>query len=191
MLSVSSATSKRSAVWQRDTRSGPGTTCPTYCLPRQAICCELWQDNQLCSHIMGGLWMTAERLLKVAETVRKNAYAPYSNFPVSCVVMSASGDVFSGVNVENASYSETLCAEANAIGALVSAGERAITEVLVLGGHPGSGIICTPCGGCRQRLTEFASPETLVHLCDDTGIRETVSLSALLPRAFGPGNIAV
>ena len=135
--------------------------------------------------------MTAERLLRVAETVRKNAYAPYSNFPVSCAIVSASGDVFTGVNVENVSYSETSCAEANAIGAMVSAGERTITEVLVLGGHPGSGIICSPCGGCRQRLAEFASPETLVHLCDNTGIRETISLFALLPRAFEPVNTEV
>ena len=93
-----------------------------------------------------------------------------------------SGAVFSGCNVENAAYPLGVCAETSAIAAMVAAGETRITEILVLG--PGPGRIA-PCGACRQRIAEFATPETLVHLADGAGAVETATLSELLPRAFG------
>ena len=133
--------------------------------------------------------MPAERLFEAARGARPNAYVPYSNFPVSCAIEGESGGIFVGVNVDNASYPETACAEANAIGVMVTAGERRIRAVLVLGGHPGSAALCTPCGGCRQRLGEFASGEVPVYVCNDEGVQETLTFGDLLPRAFGPNNL--
>ncbi len=120
-------------------------------------------------------------LLAAARAAFERAYAPYSNFRVGAAVRGASGKVFAGANVENASYPLGNCAEASALAALVAAGERRITEALVLaaGEH-----LCTPCGGCRQRLAEFGAPEVAVHLCDPDGLRRTVTLGALLPLAF-------
>ena len=91
------------------------------------------------------------------------------------------GRIFAGANVENASYPEGNCAEASALAAMVAAGERRIVEVLVVAAGER---LCTPCGGCRQRLCEFGAPDTLVHLCDPGGLRRTVTLGELLPLSF-------
>jgi xanthosine phosphorylase len=130
--------------------------------------------------------MSASELVAAAAAVRARAYAPYSNFAVGAAIRGAAGGVFVGCNVENAAYPQGQCAEANAIGVMVAAGERAITEVAVAGGGEG---LCTPCGGCRQRLAEFGRAETPVHLAGPEGLRETTSLGALLPMAFGPINL--
>jgi xanthosine phosphorylase len=111
----------------------------------------------------------------------RHAHAPYSGFRVGVALRAASGAIFVGANVENASFPEGNCAEASAIAAMVAAGERVIAEVcLVAEGER----LCTPCGGCRQRLTEFAGPELPVHLCDPAGLRRTVTLGELLPFGF-------
>ena len=90
-----------------------------------------------------------------------------------------------GANVENAAYPESQCAEASAIGAMIAGGGgRRIVEVVVVGGGEA---LCTPCGGCRQRLNEFAAPDTRVHVCGPEGLRRTFTLGELLPGAFGPG----
>jgi len=123
----------------------------------------------------------SDELLAAAVAVRANAYAPYSNFAVGAAVRGASGRIFVGANVENASYPVGTCAEAGAIAAMIAAGERRIVEVLVLGEGPRP---LTPCGACRQRLAEFADPDTLVHAGDPAGIRASYSLGALLPEAF-------
>ena len=107
-------------------------------------------------------------LLAAAAAARANAYAPYSGFPVGAALRAASGRIYAGCNVENAAFPQGQCAEASAIGAMVAAGEREIVEVAVVGGGEG---LCTPCGGCRQRLAEFAGPETPVHLCGPEGLR--------------------
>jgi homotetrameric cytidine deaminase len=120
-------------------------------------------------------------LFAAARLAFENAHAPYSNFRVGAAVRGASGRVFAGGNVENASYPEGNCAEAGAIAALVAAGERRITEALVLAAGER---LCTPCGGCRQRLAEFGAPELPVHLCDPGGLRRTVTLGELLPLSF-------
>jgi xanthosine phosphorylase len=120
-------------------------------------------------------------LLDAALVAYGNAHAPYSHFQVGAAVRTAGGRIFAGANVENASFPEGNCAEASALAAMVAAGERRIVEVLVVAAGER---LCTPCGGCRQRLCEFGSPDTLVHLCDPGGLRRTVTLGELLPLSF-------
>ena len=120
-------------------------------------------------------------LLRAAEAAMRNAYAPYSGFPVGAALRATGGGVYTGANVENASYPEGQCAETSAIGALVAAGEREITAVAVVAAEAD---VCAPCGGCRQRLSEFAAPDTPVHLGRPGGPIETVTLGELLPLAF-------
>jgi xanthosine phosphorylase len=120
-------------------------------------------------------------LFDAARAAFENAHAPYSNFKVGAALRTPSGRIFCGANVENASYPEGNCAEASAIAAMVAAGERRITEALVVAAGER---LCTPCGGCRQRLAEFAGPDLRIHLCDPQGLRRTVTLGELLPLSF-------
>jgi len=122
-----------------------------------------------------------ERLLEAAEAAMRNAHAPYSDFPVGAALRASGGGVYAGANVENAAYPQGQCAEASAIGALVAAGERQITEVAVVSAKED---FCPPCGGCRQRLSEFAGPGTPVHLGRPGGPRRTLTMADLLPHAF-------
>ena len=122
-------------------------------------------------------------MLELALQALQQAYAPYSHFPVAAVVRGQSGRLYAGCNVENAAYPLGCCAETTAIAAMIMGGETRLIEVAVLG--PGERLI-TPCGGCRQRLREFAAPDTPVHLYGPEGIRRTVTLGDLLPLAFGP-----
>lgn len=128
-----------------------------------------------------------EKLCTLAQEARSNAYAPYSKHPVGAVLRSKSGQVFSGCNVENAAHPLGQCAEASAIGSMIRAGEREITDVIVIG--PGDKA-CTPCGGCRQKLWEFSNAETRVHLCVEGRIVDQMLLSDLLPAAFGRRNLS-
>ena len=130
-----------------------------------------------------GRAVSVAELVAAAQSARTRAYAPYSGYAVGAAVRGAAGGVFAGCNVENAAYPQGLCAEANAIGTMVAAGEGVIAEVAVVGGGEA---LCTPCGGCRQRLAEFAHPGTPVHLAGPEGWRATTTLGALLPMAFGP-----
>jgi cytidine deaminase len=123
-------------------------------------------------------------MLEAARHALGHAHAPYSRFRVGACVRTASGRLYAGCNVENASYGLTLCAETTAIGAMVTAGDRDIAEVLVLTERAEP---CPPCGRCRQQLAEFARPGTPVHLCGPEGLRLTTTLGELLPLAFGPG----
>lgn len=125
-------------------------------------------------------------LVEAAIAALAKAYAPYSKFPVGAAVRGAGGAVYAGCNVENAAYPEGCCAETSAISALVMAGETRITEVAVAGA--GDKLV-TPCGGCRQRLREFAADGVAVHICGPEGLRKTVTLGELLPLSFGPGNL--
>lgn len=120
-------------------------------------------------------------MLDRAEAARRNAHAPYSGFKVGACLRTDDGRLFAGCNVENVAYPQGQCAEASALGAMVAAGGRRIREVLVLAaGTP----LCTPCGGCRQRLAEFADPDTPVHIAGPKGVRATFTLGELLPHAF-------
>jgi len=120
-------------------------------------------------------------LIAAAQAARGHAYAPYSTFPVGAALRAASGAIFAGANVENAAFPLGQCAEASAIGQMISAGERRIAALVVIGGDQP----CPPCGACRQRLVEFAGPELPIHLCASDG-RELarVTLGELLPLAF-------
>jgi cytidine deaminase len=121
-------------------------------------------------------------MLALARRALGHAHAPYSRFRVGACLRAASGRLYAGCNVENASYPVTQCAEATAIGAMVAAGDREIAEVVVVteGSAP-----CPPCGRCRQQLAEFAGAEVPVHLCGPEGLRATTTLGELLPLAFG------
>jgi cytidine deaminase len=127
-------------------------------------------------------------MLALARAAMARAYAPYSRFSVGAVLRGESGALYAGCNVENAAFPQGSCAEASAISALIMAGERRIVEVLVMGEGPA---LMSPCGGCRQRLREFAGDATPVHLCDPGGPRRTVTLGELLPLSFGPPNLSV
>lgn len=127
-----------------------------------------------------------DEMIEMARQARERAYAPYSAFTVGACLRGASGRLYAGCNVENAAYPQGQCAEATAIGNMVSGGEREIAEILVLGGGDQ---LCAPCGGCRQRLAEFARPDTPVHICGPEGLRKTVTLGELLPHAFGPKSL--
>ncbi|MEP0942623.1 MAG: cytidine deaminase [Rhizobiaceae bacterium] len=122
-----------------------------------------------------------DALFAAAREAMANSHSPYSRFPVGAALLSGSGAIFSGCNIENASYPEGWCAETSAISHLITAGEKQITEILVVAEKKDR---ATPCGGCRQRLIEFASPQTPVHLCDQQGIVETITLGDLLPASF-------
>lgn len=123
---------------------------------------------------------------QLACNAMQQSYSPYSGFKVGAVVVADNGQAFTACNVENASYPEGTCAEAGAISAMVMAGQRRIREVYVVGA--GDALV-SPCGGCRQRIREFASGETMVHICGPEGIRKSVTLSELLPFSFGPEHL--
>lgn len=126
------------------------------------------------------------KMIHAAQNALKKSYSPYSNFPVSACIRSIDGQLFSACNVENASYSLTICAEAAAIACMVAAGQYQIKEVVVLGA---GAELCSPCGACRQRLREFAASDVLVHICDPNGVRKTMTMEELLPVSFGPHNL--
>ncbi len=128
-----------------------------------------------------------QAMFDLARRAMDQAHAPYSKFHVGAVVRGGNGRLYAGCNVENAAYSQGCCAETSAISAMVMDGERQIVEVAVIG--RGDALV-TPCGGCRQQLREFAGGDTPVHICGPEGWRQTMTLEALLPLAFGPENLA-
>lgn len=127
-------------------------------------------------------------LTRQALAARERAYAPYSHFLVGAAVQDETGRIFSGGNVENAAYPEGVCAEAGAISAMIRAGGKRITHVMVAGKGP---VPCLPCGGCRQKLREFSAPDTPVFVCDEGGaLLHQSTTGTLLPHSFGPENLA-
>lgn len=122
-----------------------------------------------------------KELLAAARSVRERAHAPYSRFQVGAAVRSTAGRVYVGCNVENASYPEGWCAETSAIAQMIAAGDGAIGEVVVVAGGDR---LCTPCGGCRQRLAEFSGPDTRIHAAGLHGIEKSFTMRDLLPEAF-------
>ncbi len=125
-------------------------------------------------------------LADAARAVRENAYVPYSQFKVGAALQTASGAVHVGCNVENVAYPEGTCAEAGAIAAMVAAGETEIRAVYVIADSPQP---VPPCGGCRQKLMEFAAPETPVTLATVGGAERTVTVGDLLPGAFASAHM--
>jgi cytidine deaminase len=125
-----------------------------------------------------------EQLLNAAARARLNAYAPYSKFQVGAALLSDSGEIFTGCNVENASYGLTICAERAAVFKAVAEGQRSFQALaLSLDGN------ASPCGACRQVLHEFA-PNLPILISDDSGqLTSQTTLNTLLPNAFGPSNL--
>ena len=125
----------------------------------------------------------ARGLLDLARGARGNAYAPYSNFPVGAALLADDGRVFTGVNVENASYGLTTCAERAAVARAVAEGVRGFRAIAVAGPH--DGVACPPCGSCRQILHEMG-PDLVVVTDGPGDAPQLTSLRTLLPSAFGP-----
>jgi len=134
-------------------------------------------DNLVSGSYSDLLLDTPAALLDAARAVMANAHVPYSHFPVGAALRGAGGGIHVGTNVENAAYPQSQCAEASAIGNMIAAGETRITAVAVVAANLD---VCPPCGGCRQRLSEFAGPDTPVYMGS-----ETTTLGELLPASFG------
>ena len=127
--------------------------------------------------------MNDKQLIKAAKEAREHAHAPYSNYFVGAAIVDDNGDVHTGCNVENAAYPQGNCAEANAIGAMITAGGKKISVIAAVGG--GKELeFCTPCGGCRQSILEFSDENTRVILINEEGTIQEYSLDELLPLAF-------
>jgi homotetrameric cytidine deaminase len=141
---------------------------------------DLAAEHDKVARLRDALELTDDRIVDLARRAMQRAYVPYSHFQVGAALRDEAGALHSGANVENGAYPQGQCAEASAIGALVRAGGTAIREVAVMADTE----LITPCGGCRQRLSEFAGPDVPVHLCGPEGIRRTTTMGELLPYAF-------
>lgn len=126
-------------------------------------------------------------MIAKALAAQINAHAPYSNHPVGAAIQTVSGKIFAGCNVENSSHPSGQCAEATAIGNMVSAGATRIKDVVIVG--PGD-ILCPPCGECRQRLREFSDDNTVIHMAIGDKIVKSMSLGELLPLSFRPKTVS-
>lgn len=128
-----------------------------------------------------------QMLFETARDAGERAYAPYSDYKVGAALKSAGGGIYAGGNAELANYKGT-CAEAGAIAAMITAGERQIEAIAIVG--PGDDL-CTPCGDCRQRIREFATAETRIHIFAKNGVlMKTYTMEELLPDSFGPANLS-
>jgi cytidine deaminase len=125
-----------------------------------------------------------DELVRLAQGVRERAYAPYSRYPVGAALLGTSGKIYQGVNVENAAYPNSMCAERNAVFKAVSEGERSFQAVAVVTENGGS-----PCGACRQVLAEFGTDIWVIIANRDGRVIQELPLSQLLPASFGPGDL--
>jgi cytidine deaminase len=126
-------------------------------------------------------------LIAAAQAARLKAYAPYSKFHVGAALLDEYGKIHAGCNIENAAYPQGWCAETSAIAAMIMAGGHAIAEMAVIGSGD---LMCTPCGGCRQKIREFARGDVKIHMCNEEArVMQTFTLDELLPASFGPENL--
>ena len=123
----------------------------------------------------------SHELFEAARSAMEKSHSPYSKFPVGAAIRADDGKVYLGANIENLSFPQGWCAEPTAIGAMIMGGGRQIRELAVIAEKLP---LCTPCGGCRQKISEYASADTRVYLCDDQGVQKTVTMAELLPHAF-------
>ena len=132
-----------------------------------------------------------EKMIAMAMQARENAYVPYSHFQVGACLVSEKGDMYTGCNIENASYSGTNCAERTAFFKAVSEGERDFDSIVIVGGKQGEALDwCPPCGICRQVMSEFCDPEKFqVILAKSEKEYQCYTLKELLPLSFGKGNL--
>lgn len=125
-------------------------------------------------------------LRTAACNVQTRAYAPYSNFQVGAALRTDTGNIYQGVNVENVAYPEGTCAEAGAIAAMIAGGDTKIAEVYVVADSPTP---VPPCGGCRQKLAEFAAGDVRVTMASKDGVELVLTVAELLPGAFGQSHM--
>ena len=130
--------------------------------------------------------MSEENHIAATKEAMSKAYVPYSNYPVGVLIVTDNGNIYTGCNVENASYPLGNCAEASAIASMVMGGEKKIKHIYVMTKNDEGGI---PCGGCRQRIREFSNSNTEVFMCSKDGVQGRVNLSELLPNSFGPEHL--
>ena len=128
----------------------------------------------------------AQDLFEAARAAMKLSHSPYSKFPVGAAIRGEDGRIYSGCNIENAAFPDGWCAETTAISHMIMGGARQINEIAVLAEKLA---LCAPCGGCRQKISEFATPQTRVWLCDATGPRTSMTMAELLPSAFAPDQL--
>ncbi|WP_028389315.1 cytidine deaminase [Legionella fairfieldensis] len=124
---------------------------------------------------------TIELMINQAKDMLSHAYVPYSRYPVASCLCSEDNNLYTGVNVENTSYGLSVCAETSAICQMISAGRQKIKSMVVLNGE---NTFCSPCGACRQRIVEFSTPETIIHLCNQQSVIQSIPVHQLLPYAF-------
>ena len=120
------------------------------------------------------------KLFKIAQQPRLNAYAPYSKFKVGAAILTTNGHIYTGCNVENASYPCGTCAEAGAISAMIAGGDNHIAQILIIADTE----CILPCGNCLQKIAEFGDANTVIHSADTQKIVKTQTLKDILPQAF-------
>lgn len=123
----------------------------------------------------------SQDLFEAAKKAMQFSHSPYSKFPVGAAIRAEDGKVYLGANIENLSFPQGWCAEPSAISAMVMGGAKRIKEIAVVAEKLA---LCPPCGGCRQKIAEFASPDTLIYLCDEVGVQKTMTMEELLPFSF-------
>ena len=120
-------------------------------------------------------------LFEAARAAMAFAHAPYSKFPVGAAIRAEDGRIYAGANIENLSFPQGWCAEPTAISHMIMAGSKKIVEMAVIAEKLP---LCPPCGGCRQKIAEFATAKTPIYLCDETGVKKTMTMEELLPHGF-------
>ena len=125
--------------------------------------------------------MATEALFDAAREAMSFCHAPYSKFPVGAAIRAEDGKIYKGANIENLAFPQGWCAECTAIGAMIMGGAKKIVEICVIAEKMA---LCPPCGGCRQKIAEFAGKNTRIYLCDETGIQKTMTMDELLPFSF-------
>lgn len=125
--------------------------------------------------------MSTDALFEAAREAMALCHAPYSKFPVGAAIRAEDGKIYKGANIENIALPQGWCAECTAIGAMVMGGAKKIVEIAVIAEKMA---LCPPCGGCRQKIAEFADSHTRIYLCDETGIKKSMSMDELLPFSF-------
>lgn len=123
----------------------------------------------------------AHDLFEAARNAMQFAHAPYSKFPVGAAIRADDGKIYTGANIENLSFPQGWCAEPTAIGCMIMGGGTKIIEMAVIAEKLA---LCPPCGGCRQKISEFASADTKIYLCDEVGVQKTMTMDELLPLSF-------
>ncbi|UHS62698.1 cytidine deaminase [Agrobacterium vaccinii] len=123
----------------------------------------------------------SHELFEAAREAMAFAHAPYSKFPVGAAIRAEDGQIYKGANIENLSFPQGWCAEPSAISAMIMGGAKKITEIAVIAEKLA---LCPPCGGCRQKIAEFASADTKIYLCDEAGVQKVMTMDELLPFSF-------